>query len=351
MPLKQSSRSVTRLITACICDTLLQLHILAKLARLEAITGRSLDEDRLSIRRSRTGSKTNLATWQPEDWAPSAQHRAATAFQLKNRCYSTGALCRVANTDVITLYRRYARNLCRPRRHNNQIVNSHNMDRQKFHRIAESLRQYRRADLGDFEAEVGPDPVEATYVDPLPDNAVLQIALSSSTTFLLGRKGTGKSTIFARAQSEIRRQNKNMSVYVDVKSLNEVLASEEAGVSAINDANIQPAVLYAHRLRKTFLGAVLADLIDEVDKSFDRLSLYDRWLGKRREYSDVRESLQLNSGPKLKPGRCLLRDTDSPRDLDKYEGSVPAGGRRGAHTRYHRQIESDESFDRRTREG
>lgn len=166
------------------------------------------------------------------------------------------------------------------------------MNKPKFNRIAESLRQYRRADLSDFHNEVGADPVDVTYVDPLPDDAVLQIALSSNTTFLLGRKGTGKSTVFARAQSEIRRQNKNISIYLDVKSLNEVLSSEDAGVTTVGDATVLPSVLHAHRLRKAFLGAVLADLLEELDKSFDRLSFLDRWLGRRREFDDVRAQLR-----------------------------------------------------------
>jgi DNA-binding transcriptional ArsR family regulator len=165
------------------------------------------------------------------------------------------------------------------------------MDKQAFARIAESLRQYRRADLRDFE-EVGANPVDSTYVDPLPDDAVLRLTLASNTTFLLGRKGTGKSTVFARAQSEIRRGLQSISVYVDVKSLYNLLAAEDPGVSALGDGQVHPAILAAHRLRKAFLGAVLADLLREVRDSFDRLSLYDRWVGRRREYADVKRDLE-----------------------------------------------------------
>ena len=80
------------------------------------------------------------------------------------------------------------------------------MKPQKFARIAESLRQYRRAELKDYQEELGARPIDALYVDPLPDDAVLQSILSSNTTFLLGRKGTGKSTVFARAQSDLRKR-------------------------------------------------------------------------------------------------------------------------------------------------
>ena len=73
------------------------------------------------------------------------------------------------------------------------------MDINRFSKVAESLRQYRRAELKDFETEVGSKPIDLLYVDPLPGDAILNSVLSSNTTFLLGRKGTGKSTIFAKA--------------------------------------------------------------------------------------------------------------------------------------------------------
>jgi DNA-binding transcriptional ArsR family regulator len=166
------------------------------------------------------------------------------------------------------------------------------MNTSLFARVAASLRQYRRAHLGDFAADIGEDPIDATYVDPLPDQAVLQLMLSGNTTFILGRKGTGKSTIFAKAQSEIRRQNQSLSIYLDVKSLYDLLASDEAVVTDAQGSTVHPAILQAHKLRKSFLGAVLADLLKELDSSFDRLSLYDRWVGKRREYADVKRSIE-----------------------------------------------------------
>ena len=95
------------------------------------------------------------------------------------------------------------------------------MDLDKFSKISESLRQYRRAELRDFEKEVGAKPIDQLYVDALPGNAVLNSVLSNNTTFLLGRKGTGKSTVFAKAQSSLRGKKDIISVYVDVKNIHE----------------------------------------------------------------------------------------------------------------------------------
>lgn len=46
------------------------------------------------------------------------------------------------------------------------------MNPEKFARIAESLRQYRRAELKEFDGELGDDPVKKLYVDPLPGTLV-----------------------------------------------------------------------------------------------------------------------------------------------------------------------------------
>ena len=85
------------------------------------------------------------------------------------------------------------------------------MEKSKFSLIADSLRQYRRADSKDFEKELNDNSaIDLLYVDPLPSDAILSQVLAPTTTFLLGRKGTGKSTIFAKAQSVIREEKENI---------------------------------------------------------------------------------------------------------------------------------------------
>lgn len=71
-----------------------------------------------------------------------------------------------------------------------------------FHAAAQSLKLYRRAELQNDSD--GASLIETLYVDPLPHDHVLQTMLKPNTTFLTGRKGTGKSTIFQRVQHELR---------------------------------------------------------------------------------------------------------------------------------------------------
>lgn len=162
----------------------------------------------------------------------------------------------------------------------------------KFAKIAESLRQYRRAELLDFKSELGGSPVDTLYVDPLESDAVLKTILQNNTTFLVGRKGTGKSTIFAKAQIELRKRVDAISVYIDVKSLNELLSTNEAVVQSLQEASISEAVLRSHSLRKGFLGAVIVELIKELKSAYETRSLIQRWVGSARDYHEVIGDLQ-----------------------------------------------------------
>jgi hypothetical protein len=88
-----------------------------------------------------------------------------------------------------------------------------------FAEAAESLKLYRRAEL---YTDTGDRPIiEDLYVDPLPDKQILRTLLRAHTTFVIGRKGTGKSTIFQRAQHEIRKQKNAVSAYIDIKTVYE----------------------------------------------------------------------------------------------------------------------------------
>jgi hypothetical protein len=93
-----------------------------------------------------------------------------------------------------------------------------------FGNAAHPLKLYRRAEL--TNEQDGRPLVEALYVDPLPNNGVLATTLRSNTTFIIGRKGTGKSTIFPRAQHEIRKAKDRISVYLDVKTIFESSAAD-----------------------------------------------------------------------------------------------------------------------------
>lgn len=165
------------------------------------------------------------------------------------------------------------------------------MNLDKFSKIAESLRQYRRAELKDFEKDLGSKPIESLYVDALPGDAVLKSVLSGNTTFILGRKGTGKSTVFAKAQSEMRVRKDIISVYIDVKSLLELIDVSQLDENTLHQQEISNATYRSHLLRKAMLGKIIAELLKEIGECADKCTLLDRWRGIKKQYHDLQNSL------------------------------------------------------------
>jgi pantothenate kinase-related protein Tda10 len=88
-----------------------------------------------------------------------------------------------------------------------------------FHLAAESLKLFRRAELEDSENSA--PLIRKLYVDPLPEEHIFKTVIKPSTTFIIGRKGTGKSTIFQRVQNELRGRDNTASAYVDIKTVYE----------------------------------------------------------------------------------------------------------------------------------
>jgi hypothetical protein len=167
------------------------------------------------------------------------------------------------------------------------------MDPDKFSRITESLRQYRRAELAEFQKELGTTPIDALYVDPLPNNAILKSVLSGNTTFLIGRKGTGKSTIFAKAQNEIRNKRGLISAYIDVKALYELVGPSELTIKSTEDLQIDPGIYKAHILRKSFLGIIIKEIIKEIDKVLNSLSFLEKFNQRKNILEDLKRKFKL----------------------------------------------------------
>jgi len=140
-----------------------------------------------------------------------------------------------------------------------------------FADAAQSLKLYRRAELLD---QLDRPLVSQLYVDPLPNDAVLSAMLRPNTTFLIGRKGTGKSTVFQRAQHEIRQQRRAVSAYVDIKTVFESAAVDPALLArASDDENALPEeqvgriLLYSAFIR-TVLSEVRSELKKQVHATF-----------------------------------------------------------------------------------
>jgi len=135
----------------------------------------------------------------------------------------------------------------------------------KFQEAIQSLKLYRRAEL---ESPQGEDLIEKLYVDPLPHDHVHKLLRQPNTTFLVGRKGTGKSTVFLRAQKSLLNENDVLSTYVDIKTVFEsaqVEPSLAASLGNIDEALPQEALTQL-LLMTTFLRAVVSGIRDDLKK-------------------------------------------------------------------------------------
>lgn len=189
------------------------------------------------------------------------------------------------------------------------------MNPEKFARIAESLRQYRRAELKDFQDELGEGAVDKLYVDPLPGDAILKTVCSSNTTFLVGRKGTGKSTVFAKAQSELRKSSSVISCYLDVKSLYDLAKPAELVKSNVT-LGLDAGICRAHLIRKAFIGSILSEILKELKKASDEMSIWKRWRGKKRSVKDLETKLN-ELGKRLRNVGLTNQELPMLRSLEK----------------------------------
>jgi hypothetical protein len=140
-------------------------------------------------------------------------------------------------------------------------------DKGKFFEAVNSLKKYRRAEILD---DAGKDLVDILYTDLLQNEQILQACLTDNTTFLIGRKGTGKSTIFLKLQREYRKRGNILSCYIDTKTIFESSQTEviETGYleSVISDDSFTKYIA-----ERNFIQSILRSLIEEIQNKSDTI--------------------------------------------------------------------------------
>tara|TARA_R110000868_G_scaffold77369_7_gene221637 strand:+ start:527 stop:2638 length:2112 start_codon:yes stop_codon:yes gene_type:complete len=139
-----------------------------------------------------------------------------------------------------------------------------------FHKAAISLKLYSRAELSD---EKNRSLIEKLYVDPLPNEQVFKSLLASNTTFLIGRKGTGKSTIFQRVQHEIRKNKSGaISAYMDIRNVYEASQVDPSTLEKVEglSAALSPKEVERLLLLKRFFKSLLTDIRNEMKTQIER---------------------------------------------------------------------------------
>lgn len=131
--------------------------------------------------------------------------------------------------------------------------------------MVETLKLYHRINKEKLmvNGKMEQDIIEKIYVDALPNNAILEKMLLKKTTFLVGKRGTGKSTIVARAQHQIRKEKESLSVYINAKTVFE-LSKGTTSVSEEIDEILNTKELKQLIILKTFLEEFLKSLKEEL---------------------------------------------------------------------------------------
>lgn len=155
-----------------------------------------------------------------------------------------------------------------------------------FHKAAISLKLFSRAELND---EKNRSLIERLYVDPLPNEQVFKTLLAENTTIIIGRKGTGKSTVFQRVQHEIRKNKMAaISAYMDIRNVYEASQIDpftadkiETFKSALSPEQIQLFLLHK-RFVRTLVADIRTELRAQVEQSF-LTRLKERMMGSAAE--------------------------------------------------------------------
>jgi hypothetical protein len=89
----------------------------------------------------------------------------------------------------------------------------------------------------------------------------------------------------------MRERKDLLSVYVDVKALYDTVNASEVPLIDMQDIEISPQLYRSHMLRKNFLAAVISELVAEIKKASESMSLWDRWTGRQWDYNQLVEKL------------------------------------------------------------
>ncbi len=136
-------------------------------------------------------------------------------------------------------------------------MNISQKNKDNFFNLVDSLKKCRRADLSDVSKSK--DVIEKLYVDPLDNDLILKSISKLNTTILTGRRGTGKSTIIARLQHDIRKSNDRLSLYIDVKSIFEQSRAFSYSAERYSD-HFSAQDLNKYLIYKSFLKEIIAEI-------------------------------------------------------------------------------------------
>ncbi|EPN1931316.1 hypothetical protein ACTV70_002876 [Cronobacter dublinensis] len=130
-----------------------------------------------------------------------------------------------------------------------------------FFNAVDSLKRFKRAEVKDNKDK---PLIESLYTDLLPNNQVFRMCYGDNTTFLIGRKGTGKSTIILKLEHEYRKDLSYLPCYIDTKTVFESVKGEYQKIDYLK-GKIPEEHLENYLIERAFIKNVLKSIGEELN--------------------------------------------------------------------------------------
>lgn len=138
-------------------------------------------------------------------------------------------------------------------------------DADKFFNAVDSLKRFKRAEIKDSKDR---SLIENLYTDLLPNEQVFKMCFSDNTTFLIGRKGTGKSTIILKLENEYRKKPNYLPCYIDTKTVFESIKGEHQKIDYLK-GKIPEEHLENYLIERAFIKNILKSIGDELNRKVE----------------------------------------------------------------------------------
>jgi len=199
-----------------------------------------------------------------------------------------------------------------------------------FLNFSESLKLNQKAEL--FDAK-GKNLITDFYTDLFPNNAVNDKVNLSNTTVIIGRKGTGKSTIFQKSMIDQISNCNVLPLYLDVKTIYD---RATPSLKYENETYISKDELTKFLLYKNFLKEIILEVKKRMEKhlsfnvierafglDFDKISSIQIELNKiEKELDNVFEKIDVGLFTNI--GKELEMSTDKSTEGSAEISSSPS---------------------------
>ena len=136
------------------------------------------------------------------------------------------------------------------------------MDKVAFEKLIDSLKKFARPEL----FEDGTDILDELETYLRSNDLILKKCLKERTTLLIGRKGTGKSTLFLKIENEIAKKADQISCFIDTKTIYEHVSNKPFS----NENEIDDQILKEYMIKRSFVKYILGEVLDKIEYKIEQ---------------------------------------------------------------------------------